>query len=190
MCRLYSVIIIVSQDDSEGSDSPAKRDRLITGMMLPRRLMTPSTPSGMFGVRVTFGVLVTSRTLNTLMPKVSREPRENSRISILFDPARRVRASTLSSRLRGSIVSIVEGPGVIGAAPEGRVCPWSGRLAALQLSSRVRVLARRWGSNFETYSSTPTDLPICWLESPDSEECISTFTPLKRTSPLMRRVSM
>ena len=52
------------------------------------------------------------------------------------------------------------------------------------------VAARCCGSNFETYSSTPTDLPSCWLDMPESEECISTGIPLKRLSALILRVSM
>ena len=65
-------------------------------MTLPRRLISPSTPPGMLGALVIVGVLLTSRTLNTLMPKVSWVPSENSRISMRFDPASLVRASTLS----------------------------------------------------------------------------------------------
>ena len=71
----------------------------MTGMMLPRNEMTPSTPAGMLGVFVMGGVFVTSRTLNTLIPNVSRVPKLKSRISILLDPASLVRASTVS---RGS----------------------------------------------------------------------------------------
>ena len=62
------------------------------------------------------GVRPTSRTLKTLIPKVSRVPSENSRISILLDPASRVHGhrryperflfstiSTVSSRTPGSL---------------------------------------------------------------------------------------
>jgi hypothetical protein len=71
--------------------------RAITGMMLPRREITPSTPTGMLGVLVTAGVWHTSRTLNTLMPNISPVPRENSRISILLEPASLDLASTESN---------------------------------------------------------------------------------------------
>lgn len=63
----------------------------------------PCTASGMSGAAVIAGVRITSRTLNTLMPKVSRRPvrastpRVKSRISSLFVPARRVRASMFFS---------------------------------------------------------------------------------------------
>ena len=80
--------------------SPTNADRLITGMMLPRSEMMPSTPCGMFGARVISGASQTSRTLNTLMPKVSRPPSLNSSSSILLEPASLVFWST---RLRSAL---------------------------------------------------------------------------------------
>ena len=71
----------------------------MTGMMLPRRLTSPATEGGRFGARVIAGVWVISRTLKTLIPKTSSVPRENSRSSIMLEPASLVRASTLSSTL-------------------------------------------------------------------------------------------
>jgi hypothetical protein len=70
--------------------------RETTGMTLPLRLISPSTPLGIFGALVIGGVLLTSRTLKTLMPKISCVPSENSRISMRLEPASLVRASTLS----------------------------------------------------------------------------------------------
>lgn len=50
-------------------------DRAMTGMILPRKEMTPSTPTGIFGVLVILGVCETSLTLRTLIPKISRVPK-------------------------------------------------------------------------------------------------------------------
>jgi hypothetical protein len=63
----------------------------------------PLTAAGISGADVISGVRITSRTLKTLMPKVSvlpvraSRPSENSRISSLLVPASRVRASMFFS---------------------------------------------------------------------------------------------
>ncbi len=59
-----------------------------------------------------------------------------------------------------------------------------------QPNSRVNVCASFCGSNFGTYSSTPTALPSCWLDELDKDECINTGMPAKRLSALILRVSM
>ena len=60
----------------------------------------------------------------------------------------------------------------------------------LQASIRERMLASLAGSNFETYSSTPTDSPSFRFDSPDSDECMITGTPSKRGSALIFLASM
>ena len=98
MRLLYSVTII----DPPRPVMPGRFNALpseITGITLPRREISPSTPAGMLGALVMNGVLETSRTLNTLMPNVSPVPSENSRISMRLLPASLVRASTASSRV-------------------------------------------------------------------------------------------
>src|SRR5258705_13769112 len=93
----------------------------MTGIMLPRKLMTPSTPGGKFGARVIGGVHVTSRTLNTLMPKVSVLPSENSRISMRFEPAMRVRSSTVCSSLEDSAEIFMGARGLSGKKTRERL---------------------------------------------------------------------
>ena len=95
---LNSVTIIESYWRPAAPGAPMNLPSEMMGMMLPRREITPSTPKGMLGDLVISGVWETSRTLKTLMPNVSRVPSENSRISILLEPASLVRASTLASR--------------------------------------------------------------------------------------------
>lgn len=106
------------------------------------------------------GVRPTSRTLNTLIPNVSRVPREKSRISILLEPANLVLASTLSSRFSFQ--------------PDPLPSPYSNEISAsvVRLGNRNRPSKRRVNVseflrfNLGTYSSTPTDLPNCWLDIP------------------------
>jgi len=95
---LYSVTIRILGPSS--ASTPQNVCRLITGTMDPRRLTIPSTLSGIFGAWVISGTCITSRTLNTLMPKTSSRPvalsfpRLNRRTSSLLVPASWVLSST------------------------------------------------------------------------------------------------
>lgn len=82
----------------EGADSLSIGDRATISNMCPEYGATAAMfYIGILGVLVISGVCETSRTLNTLMPKISRVPSVNSRISILLEPASLVRASMLAS---------------------------------------------------------------------------------------------
>jgi hypothetical protein len=68
---LYSATIIEPPRPAGASGRCITFAKDSTGITLPRRLTRPSAPTGMCGVRVISGVLQTSRTLKTLMPKTS-----------------------------------------------------------------------------------------------------------------------
>ncbi len=59
-----------------------------------------------------------------------------------------------------------------------------------QQNKQLKAIDKRSGSNLGTYSSTPTDMPSFWLDIPDSDECMTTDTPLKRGSDLIFLVRM
>ena len=107
---LYSVTIMTSRAVSLGNC--ANLARSTTGTSAPRRLTMPSTATGMSGAAVSAGVRMTSRTLNTLMPNVSRRPvrvstpSENISISSLLVPASLVRASIFLSNSDMSASSV------------------------------------------------------------------------------------
>src|SRR5690606_9605107 len=117
-CVLDENSVMISLPPSAVCSMPRQRARPMTGMIAPRRLMIPSTPCGMFGVGVMGFISHTSRTLNTLMPKVSRPPSENSSSSMRLEPASRAFCSTTLSS-RSSVVIIFLLPGLAPAA--GRI---------------------------------------------------------------------
>ena len=67
--RLYSVTITKHSASSGSGRMPMAWARSITEMVWPRRLATPRTLGSALTMRVSPGHWITSRTLNTLMPK-------------------------------------------------------------------------------------------------------------------------